>query len=40
MSLDLNNYKNEYAKNDKIQQVESKSDAFVFANIASKSFGY
>jgi GNAT superfamily N-acetyltransferase len=40
MSLDLNNYKNEITNNDSIHQVESKSDAFKFANIASESFGY
>ena len=40
MSLDLNNYKNEITNNDNIHQIESKSDAFDFANIASESFGY
>jgi GNAT superfamily N-acetyltransferase len=40
MSLDLNNYKNEIIKNDNIHQIESKSDAFEFADIASESFGY
>jgi hypothetical protein len=40
MSLDLNNYKNEITNNDNIHQIESKSDAFEFANIASESFGY
>jgi hypothetical protein len=40
MCLDLNNYKNEITNNDSIYLVESKSDAFEFANIASESFGY
>jgi len=40
MSLDLSNYTAENPKNENIHQVETKSDAFEFANIASESFGY
>jgi hypothetical protein len=40
MSLDLNNYKKENIKNDNIHQVETKSEALEFADIASESFGY
>ena len=40
MSLDLNNYRNEIIDNASIQQVESKSDAFEFASVATESFGY
>lgn len=40
MCLDLNNYKAKITNKDNIHQIESKSDAFEFANIASKSFGY
>lgn len=40
MSLDLINYTHEISKSENIHQVETKSDAFEFANIASESFGY
>lgn len=40
MCLDLNNYKNELSNNVNINQIETKSDAFEFAKIASESFGY
>lgn len=40
MSLDLNNYKNEIKNNNNIYQIESKSEAFEFAKIATESFGY
>ena len=40
MSLDLNNYDSEITYNANIYQIESKSDAFDFAIIATESFGY
>lgn len=40
MSLDLRNYTNETFQNENIHQIETKSEAFEFANIASESFGY
>lgn len=40
MALDLSNYKNENSKRENIYLVETKSEAFEFANIASVSFGY
>ena len=40
MSLDLNNYTSEIKHNGNIYQVESQSDAFDFAIIATESFGY
>jgi GNAT superfamily N-acetyltransferase len=40
MSLDLMTYHAEISKNHNIYQIETKSDAFEFANIASESFGY
>jgi hypothetical protein len=40
MSLDLNNYDSEIINNANIYQIESQSDAFDFAIIATESFGY
>ena len=40
MCLDLKDNKNEFLNNGNIHQIESKSDAFEFAKIASESFGY
>jgi GNAT superfamily N-acetyltransferase len=39
MSLDLTKYTNEISKNENIYQIETKLEAFEFANIASQSFG-
>ncbi|TRX37386.1 GNAT family N-acetyltransferase [Flavobacterium sp. ZT3R18] len=40
MSLDLKNYTSENVKNTGIHQIETKTEAFEFATIASQSFGY
>jgi len=40
MCLDLKSYTNKITTNENIFQVVTKEDAFEFANIASKSFGY
>lgn len=40
MSLDLKNYTSENVKNKSIHQIETKTEAFEFAAIASQSFGY
>jgi hypothetical protein len=40
MCLDLKNYTIEISKKENIHQIETKSDAFEFANIATESFSY
>jgi GNAT superfamily N-acetyltransferase len=40
MSLDLKYYTSENVKNTSIYQIETKTEAFEFATIASQSFGY
>lgn len=40
MSLNLNNNRIEITNNDNIHQIESKSDAFEFGNMATEAYGY